>query len=462
MNRTVTQWTQRLFLLAAVLLAAVLGGCKSLETRLQEAETEGRLAEAFQLAVEYYDDNHDDPEVKPNIALERVGNAYLSYLIQSAETAFSRENFADAMSLLYDHPVNSAVSVIRTAEVRGVQLAKRTVPETMRGGVMTALESYYQRGVELFNRAEYHAALAHFKKMRGLKDADRYIRDSQMEVDYDEAVALFNNGYYRKSYELFGKLGSFRDAVQMKAESLKRGRITVAVFGFAGDRAGIIRERISRQLGDDIFIDIVNADNLARYSHITPEIARNANIKYIVSGTADIDFSTPAAELLEPDVEQAWVITGGYYEIHDSTGGKKRYVRKAEPLNFIKQRLWYNGALKLTIEIASAYDGHILYSDVLRSETHDETTAWHFTGRYSPDKFTVYNPAIDTLDYTETGRWQPSRQDRCFQEYFTEARPLIAPETMAETLLQAAASKSADKVEKAMYRLEDESLLSAK
>ena len=463
MNTTGTRWTHHLFLFAGVLLAAaVLGGCKSLETRLQEAETEGRLAEAFRLAVEYYDDNTDEPEAKADVALERVGNAYLSYLIQSAQTALSRENFTDALSLLYDHPANSAVSVLRTAEARGVQLAKRTVPEMMRSGVMAALEEYYYRGVDIFNRGDYHAALAHFKKMRGLKDADRYIRDAQAEVDYGEATALFDNGNYRKAYELFGRLGGFRDAAQMQAESLKRGKIVVAIFGFSGDHADIIREHISRRLDNDIFIDIVNADNLSRYSRITPDIARNTHVKYIISGRADLGFSTPSSELLEPDVQQAWVVTGDYYEIVDTANGKKRYVREAGPLHFTKHRLWYDGSLRLNIEMADAYDGRTLYSDVVYSETRDETVEWHYKGRYSPSKFTVRNPELDTVSYSETGPWYPSREDRCFQEYFTEQKPLIAPEVMAATLLEAAADRTARMVEKAIYRLENESLLSSK
>lgn len=452
MSTTATQYVQRFFLLVAVLAAAALGGCKSLETRLQEAEIDGRLNEAFRLAVEYYDDNRNDPEVKAEVALERVGNAFLSYQIQMAERALSREEFTEALSLLYNDPANSAVSVIRTAEMRGVQLAKRNVPEAMRSGVMTALESYYSRGLDLFNRGDYHAALAHFKKMHGLKDADRYIRDAQMEVDYSDALAVFNNKKYRKAYELFGRLGSFRDAAQMKAESLKRGKITVAVFGFEGDRSDVVRARISKRLGDDIFIEVINGDNMARYVRAIPDIANNANIKYLVSGKAVFHCSSPDIEQLDPDVERAWVITGGYHEIQDSTGKVVGYIRKSVPLSFSKERLWYRGDMHVAVEIANASNGYPLFTDDLRADSHDEVIVWHFRGRYSPDRFTVHDPSGDTLNSTYA--WRASSEDRCFQDNFTEARPLIEPDVMAEAMLSSLAKKSADKIQEAMYRLE--------
>ena len=464
MNTAGTMWMNRLTFFAGVLLAAVtLGGCKSLETRLQEAENQGRLRDAFELAVEYYDDNRDEPEAKADVALERVGNTYLNHLILSAEKALMHENFSEVMSLLYNHPANSAVAVIRAAEARGMQLAKRTVPEAMRSGVTTALEAYYNRGLDIFRRGEYHAALAHFTKMRGLKDADNYIRISQQEVDYQGAQVEFMNGRYRKSYALFDRLGNFRDAANMKAESLKRGKITIAVFGFHGDHTDIIREHISRRLGDDIFIDIVNADKLARYSRITPDIARNANITYIISGQAILSFSEPFAEELEPDVLQAWVIEGNYssdYHVVNDTTGKARYVRKSTPLQFEKNRVWYTGRLRLNVEVADAGDGHTLYSDAFYSESRDETVEWKYRGRHSPAWFTVHNPALDTLDHQ--AHWSPSSEDRSFQKYFTEQKPLIAPEVMAEALLHSAADRTADEVERAIYRLEGDTLLSSK
>lgn len=430
----------------------LLAGCKSLETRLQEAETEGRLDEAFRLSVEYYDDNKDKPEART--ALERVGNARLNSLISTAERAMSNDNFTETISLLYEHSTNSATAVIRTAELRGVQLAKRNMPETMRTGVYTALETYYQRGLGLIARSDWTAALAHFKKMAGLKDADRYIAQAQREIQYANALAEFNAENYRTAYAEFGKLDAgFKDVAQMRAKSLELGKFTVAVFGFTGDRDNLIRERITQKLMQDIFIEVINADNLAKLSRVSPG-SQNNDVRYVINGSAALTLSPVCAETINPDVE-AWIVTDKYREVDSGVRGK-RFVRVAYPLDFLQQRLSVSGAMNARYDITDARKFTTLATDRVEQSYEDAIIQWTYKGSHDPERFTLRNPLRDTL--TAYSAWKFNYNDETFQEHFIRQQQLIGPQEIASLLFRTVADKTADAVIQTIYRLEEKHL----
>lgn len=435
-----------------VLILGLLAGCKSLETRLQEAETEGRLDEAFRLSVEYYDDNKDKPEART--ALERVGNAQLAALIATAERAMSNDNFTETISLLYEHPTNSATAVIRLAESRGVQLTKRTVPETMRSGVYTALEAYYQRGLELIARSNWPAALSHFNKMAGLKDADRYIAQAQREIQYGNALAEFNAGNYRAAYAEFGKLDpGFKDVARMRAKSLELGKFTVAIFGFTGDRDNLIRERITKKLMQDVFIEVINADNLAKLSQVSPG-SRNNEVQYVINGSTALVVMPLCYETIDPDID-AWVVTDKYREV-DSGARGKRFVRVAYPLSFLQQRISVSGTMTARYDITDAQRFVTLATDKVERTYADETIQWTYNGSYKPERFTVRNPLLDTL--TSFSAWKFSYNDEAFQHNFTRPKELVSPQAMASILLKMVADQTAEELLQTIYRLEEKQL----
>lgn len=459
MNTTHTFFPRSRFSFVPVVLWAlvVLAGCKSLETRLQEAETEGRLDEAFRLSVEYYDDNRDDTEHEPaaRAALERVGNVRLAGLISMAERAMSNDNFTETISLLYEHPVNSAAAVIRTAEARGVQLVKRNVPDAMRSGVYTALDAYYQRGLDLTARGNWHAALAHFNKMKGLKDADRYIAQAEQEIRYADALAEFNAGNYRKAYAAFGSLPpGFRDAAQMRSRSLELGRFTVAIFGFTGDRSNLIREKIMRRLMQDVFIEVLNGDNLARLTQVSAGAPPDANVRYVVNGSTALTVLPPCSETLAPETE-AWVVTDKYRQV-DSGAKGKRYLHVARPLDFLRERISVHGTMTARYDIADARKFTTLMTNSVEGSYNDDAVVWTYSGSHDPERFTTRNPLLDTL--TSFSSWSFSSYDRSFQKNFLHRKQLAGPHEIAASLLETVADKTADAVVQNIYTLEERRL----
>lgn len=468
MNTTTTSLAQGKKLLrtlypciALFLVSIVATGCASLETRLLEAEKTGRLEEAFWLSVEYHDDNVDDAEKLPiaRAALERTGNVYVEHLIRSAESAISNEYFTTAIEHLYQHPKHSATAVIQAADTRGIALAKRTVPELMRNGVYAAVDAYYQRGVILFTNGDWNAAIAHFTKMQGLKNANWYIAESHRELQYAHAVAEFHAGRYRSAYAELGKLESkYKNVADLRAQSVQLGKMVVAVFGFSYDRENAIQREITHKLLQDVFIEVVNADNLDKFSRISPGAARTTSVDFIINGSTNLRIAPPLYKTINFE-QEAWVVTDNY-SIVDSTKHGYRYVHVAYPLGFVQQKVAIEGTINVHYEIAEAKDFTTVASDDIYAHTEDQTVQWSYSGSYSPDRFTLRNPALDTL--LRKSPWYPSREDCRFQEYFTKQKPLISPHVLAETLVATGAEETANAVLSALYRLEEKRLLSTR
>lgn len=459
--RTKTLASTSFSLFAALLLSMIAQGCASLETRLAEAEREGRLGEAFWLAVEYYDDNINDADDLPaaRAALERVGNLYLAQLVRTAEQEISNDYFANAISHLYQDPKHSAAAVIQATDIRGIALAKRAVPDFMRNGVYAALEAYYQRGIDIFNTGNWNTAIAHFTKMKGLKNADWYIAESQRELQYAYALAEFRAGRYRSAHAELGKLDpKYKDVADLQAKSIELGKVVVAVFGFSHDRSNAIQKRIINTLLQDVFIEVVNADNLDKFARIAPGAARTTSVDFIVNGSTAL-YITPVRSRPVSFEQEAWIVTDKY-RIVDSSMHGYRYVREAYPLDFIQEELAIEGSMNIHYEIAEAEGFTTAVSDDIRIHSDDHTVQWTYKGRYSPDRFTVSNPALDTLLRKST--WNPSREDCKFQDYFTQQKPLISPPAMAETLVATSAEKTAKEVVRALRRLEEKKLFSTR
>lgn len=412
--------------LFSVILFAFIAGCASFQERLRDAERAGRLGDAFWMSVEYYDEEHTtDAREK----LEHFTNIYYDRLLQSAETHVDNNRYAAAYHILSDTHGESLQCVLNAADARGIPVARRDRLDAFRSLADSRLDKYYNESVALYNNADFSGAHYRFGNMLGLKDASRYYTLSGYELQYSAANAEFSAGNFRKAFLEFGKLPSdFRDAAARRRDAFERGKIIVALYNFTGDDQQLIRNEISRALSGEQFIEVVTMSG--RFGGSAGNIPNNGNEVLVVMGSVSTNIQGPSYFPMKDDTE-AWVITGETQEITRKDGGK-RYIRIGKPLGFAVGETVTIAEMKADYGIIDAKSLRSVYTNSRSATQDDHCRNYTFNSRYSPELFSLRNPAMDTLAFPII-QWKPSDADKKFQRNFLEKRKQLPPEVLFES-----------------------------
>lgn len=147
-------------------------------------------------------------------------------------------------------------------------------------------EQYYLDGMSKFDYGEYLEAIRAFetcltyispyKDARDLIEQCREAKNvSDAERSYQSAMAKFEAEEYRAAYYEFtrclGYKSPYKDAAEMKAESLEKGKVRIGIFEFANDtkyhgaEGALYSYVVTYAVNyESPFIEIVDRDNLER------------------------------------------------------------------------------------------------------------------------------------------------------------------------------------------------------
>ncbi|GAB1429866.1 hypothetical protein MASR2M18_06990 [Ignavibacteria bacterium] len=416
-------------MLALLFLTISTTGCLSIKERLGNAERGGRTADAFRLSVEYDDAERTD---ESRARMIRNANAHFDRLLQVTETHIDNNRFAAAYEILVGDERDGIPSVLATADRRNIQIDGRNSFATLKTLADARFDSYYNEALGMYNRTDFTGALYRFEQTRGLRESDRYAALCRNELQYSAAAAEFSAGNYRKAYAAFGKLPSdFKDAAAKRRESYERGKITVALYNFAGDDAQVLKNYMARTLSDEPFVEIIRINGPFR--GVTNDIIQNYNEMLLVSGSVSSHITGPSFRQLDA-ASEAWIITGETREIIRKDG-QKRYIRLAKPLVFTVGETNTAAKIKVEYEIWEAETSLSIYSNSRTAERNDRARIYTENSRYSSELFTVHNPVSDTLNFPITA-WKPSDYDRKFQKNFLEKPSPLSPSVLLNGTLE--------------------------
>lgn len=262
-----------LFTGVAFLLVAC-NGSKGLSKKAAQLEAGGLYTEAADLYLQAAQRSSKNVEAK--IGLKKTGQQ----LLNDKLSAFWKSvNVEDKKA----ETVNAYLAAKAYADQvgrAGVQLA---LPEHYTNDFNRVKEAYvmelYEKGQTLVERQDYANAEKLFQRIGelepGYKDAGSLQAMAYLEPLYKGAKAELEAGHYRKAYDGFGKViakdAAYKDASALRKEAVEKGRYTIAVLPFSGDKKHkamndklVAYATTALTEVNDPFLRVVDRENLQR------------------------------------------------------------------------------------------------------------------------------------------------------------------------------------------------------
>lgn len=348
-------------------------------------------------------------------------NAYLDQNIEKAEWELNAKEFSRMNSTLYNG-ANSANELIRFCRYNMINLKNEGRLTEIKKLYEKELKDYYNKALIDYQDAEYSAALAKFKKMRGINEANIYIRKCNAEINYIVALNLFNNKQYRKAYYKFAQMPQgFKDVAAKMGECLERGKIRVALMYFDGRDNHVLYEDIVRELQKDKFIKIVNTGNFRYRSIVSPEYAQKNDIDYVVSGIISEEFLPEVHKT--KGRKKVWQVSDELHEVSKIKGSTyKRFVRIGWKAHYYEVHEDCNLAAVIQFRIDDAKTGELVKLRTGRNYVTDDIYYYECEGECHPNRFSFKNPKLDTISAKSRKRvseWRPTYEEENFHKRFT-------------------------------------------
>ncbi len=431
-----------------IVILAGAAACKSLETRLQETAEQRGIVAAYWLSINELRENPDEPEYE--VFVLDYGARALDSIYGAADLLARDDEFAQMYALLYDSP-NSARRIITAAEQRGLRLGRSDELDARRSSIESAIDGYHAEGRQLFEAGSFQEALDHFSKMRGLRDANDYIRKCNNELHYAEGRRLYRTGSYRSAYNEFNKVESgFRDVNTLRAEALERGKVVVAVGMIDGAEDNTFFNELFKLLMNDIFIDVVNLRNVERVQVLNADVIKRHSISYLITGSIAYDLIPYGKE--EKGREKLWYVTNEFKSVA-AKGGKQRFVRVAEPTKFTKIRESLQFVTTVQLEVVNVHNLKNLVFEELQGSANDSVYYYEAARAKSTARLTLKDPSKDTIRKVskKLPAWRPSSSDKRFHKYFNARRKLKTRDDLQREAAQLVAGKCAARAIEAIF-----------
>jgi len=203
--------------------------------QLREAGLTEEAAEYFLLALQKNANNID-----ARIALKKEGQRLLDEKLEKFYRLYTAEDFIGA-TLKYIEALDYKRTVDPYVKLELAPYYADYFEESKK----VYLEDKYQKASKLIDENKFEAANVYLKEIQEVdptyKDVASLKNYSDVEPIYIDAVVDFEAKRYRKAYGLFSRVikmsGNYKQAAYYKNESLKLGRLTIAVLDIEADKS---------------------------------------------------------------------------------------------------------------------------------------------------------------------------------------------------------------------------------
>jgi tetratricopeptide (TPR) repeat protein len=356
------------------------------------------------------------------IGLKRTAPKLMDRKLLSFNTSFVNEEYQAA----YDKYRDAALFQSNLKNVGVEQEISKPYTEKFNECRNILAEQFYKSGNELLGNGSYVEAISDFEKCLSFvsqyKDAAELISQakeakaiSDAERFYQIGLSSMDAGNFRKAYYDFGKClaykSPYKDALELKNESLEKGKVRIGIFEFTNDTKvfGASGSLYSYVVTNAVkyespFIEIVDRDNLERLLN---------EQKLGMSGVVDESTASQAGKVLGLDyVVLGRLIsatqTGGEltsqkitaYELYQSKTIDGTQVTKGKQVTY----MLYQGDRKVTYEasyqLISVETSEIVSSEIVAASDDDHVKYATYNGdskklcRINPDGSTYSQGSI--------------------------------------------------------------------
>jgi tetratricopeptide (TPR) repeat protein len=377
------------------------------------------------------------------IGLNRTAPKLMDRKLQQFSSAYNTQDYQGA----YDKYVDAATyqSNLKNVGVE-IEIAK-TYTDKYNECSSVLAEQYYISGRNKLDDGNFVEAIADLKTCLEFKspykDANALI-DQALEAKtvsdadrfYQSGVTKLESEDYRGAYYDFGKCLSyknpFKDAVDLKAEALEKGKVRIGIFEFANDtkasgaNGALYSYVVTYAVNyESPFIEIVDRDHLQRLleeqklgmsgvvdESTASEAGKVLGLNYVVLGRL-INVTQTGGDVSAQKVNA--------YELYPTKNAEGVQVMRGKAVTYMR----YEGSKSLTYEAAyqviSVETSEIIHSDIVTASESDQVRYATYSGdikklcSINPDnsyysQASISNSMVDQRQFTARQKFKSQEE----------------------------------------------------
>ena len=392
------------------------------------------------------------------IGLKRTAPKLMDRKLQAFNSAYLNQEYQAA----FDKYTDAATYGINLQKV-GVEIEiGKMYTERFNECKNILAEQYYSSGKNKLDYGNYLEAIHDLQTCLDFKspykDASELIiqaREAKTISDaerlYQSAVAKMEAEDYRGAYYEFERClnykSPYKDAVDLKAESLEKGIVRIGIFEFtndtraAGAHGALYSYVVTYSVNyESPFIEIVDRDNLERLLNeqklgmsgvvdesTASQAGKVLGLNYVVLGRL-INVSQTGGELNSRKVTA--------YELYSAKNAEGQVVQKGKAVTY----MLYEGSKTMTYEAAyqviAVETSKIVSSEIVSASDNDHVKYATYSG--DPKKLCAINP--DESSFSQ----QSARNSMVDQRLFSARQKMKSQEEMQPVIIKNLATKIAN------------------
>jgi tetratricopeptide (TPR) repeat protein len=392
------------------------------------------------------------------IGLNRTAPLLMDRKLLQFSSSYNNQDYQEA----YDKYVDASAFRSNLANV-GVQIdIAKPYSDKYYECCSILAEQYYSSGKGKLDNGDFVEAIADLKTCLEFKspykDADALIDQALEAKTVSDAERFYQSGMnklesqdYRGAYYDFGKCLSyknpFKDAVDMQAEALKKGKVRIGIFEFSNDtkasgaNGALYSYVVTYAVNyESPFIEIVDRDNLQRLleeqklgmsgvvdESTASEAGKVLGLNYVVLGRL-INVTQTGGDVSAQKVN--------VYELYPTKNSEGVQIMRGKPVTYTR----YEGSKTLTFEAAyqviSVETSEIVHSDIVSSNESDQVRYATYNG--DPKKLCTINP--DNSYYSQSA----INNNMVDQRQFSARQKFKSQEEMQPNIIKSLATKIAN------------------
>jgi tetratricopeptide (TPR) repeat protein len=364
---------------------------RKLEKKGAELEENGLPEEAADYYYQALLDKSDN--IDAFIGLKRTAPKLLDRKLQSMVNAYNLQDFQAAFDK-YNDAVNYQAKVMQV----GVELEiSKPFTDKFNESKEILADKYYVSGKSQFDYGNYDAAISDLEKCLSYKspfkdavDLESQAKEAKNVADaersYRSGVSKIDAEDYRGAYYDLEKCLTYRspykDAANLKAEALEKGKVRIGIFEFTNDTKvyGVHGTLYSYVVTNAVnyespFIEVVERDNLQRLldeqklgmSGIVDESSaaqagKILSLNYVVMGRL-INVTKTGGEVSSQQVSA--------YELYSTTTSDGVTIQRGRPVTYNVHEGSTTVTYEASYQVISVETSQILTSDIVTGSDSD-------------------------------------------------------------------------------------------